>query len=90
MERDNKPSQTNVGKFVFSKKVADLDLFKYDSVEELLSYIASKDIELNMVKLFIKKANREMRVGNNNKRLFIRKTYNLDKEIETRICVTTK
>lgn len=75
---------------MFSKKVADFDLFKYESVKDLLNYVNGQDVELNKVKLFIRRANQEMRVGNNNKRLFMRKAFNLGEETNIRICVTTK
>jgi hypothetical protein len=89
-EQDNKPNPANMIKFAFSKKVTDLDLFKYSSVKDLFNYVNGQDVELNTVKLFIKKANREMRIGNNNRRLFIRKISGLDEEANSRICVTTK
>lgn len=89
MEKDDAQDSLN-SKFVFSKKVTDLDLFKYDSIKELLNYINSKDVELVKVKILIKKANRELSVGNSNIRLFIRKAYNLGAENKKRICVTTK
>jgi hypothetical protein len=89
-EKDGKPDSADVCKFVFSKKVTDLDLFKYDSVKELFNCINDKDIELVKVKMLIKKANKEMRIGNNNIRLFIRKAKNLGAEDKKRICVTTK
>lgn len=90
MEKDDTQDSTNACKFVFSKKVTDLDLFRHNSIKELFNYINGKDVELVKVKILIKKANREMRIGNNNIRLFIRKATNLGKENNKRICVTTK
>jgi hypothetical protein len=90
MEKDETYGPSNTSKFVFSKTVTDLDLFKHDSVKELLNYVNSKDVELVKVKILIKKANRELGVGNSNIRLFIRKASSLDKEDKKRICVTTK
>lgn len=90
MGKDDTQDSKNTNKFVFSKKVTDLDLFKYNSVKELFNYINSKDVEIVKVKILIKKANREMRVGNNNIRLFIRKAYNLGEASEKRICVSTR
>lgn len=90
MGKDDIQDSKNTNKFVFSKKVTDLDLFKYNSVKELFNYINSKDVEIVKVKILIKKANREMKVGNNNIRLFIRKAYNLGEEDKKRICVSTR
>lgn len=89
MGKDDIPDSANI-EFVFSKKVTDLDLFKYNSLKELLNYINNKDVELVMIKILIKKANRELSIGNSNIRLFIRKANKLGAENKKRICVTTK
>ena len=90
MEKEYIQDSNNIIKFVFSKTIFDLNLIKHDSIKELLNYINGKDVELMKVKILIKKANKEMRIGNNNKRLFIRKTFSSDKEDKSIICVTTK
>jgi hypothetical protein len=84
MEKDDK----NVSKFMFSKGVNDLDLFKHHSIKELLNYINYKDAELNKVKILIRKANRELRI--NGRQLFIRKSSGRDRETENRICITRR
>lgn len=76
---------------IFSKKIIDLDLlFKHDGVKELSNYINNEDVELDKVKILIKKANRELRIGG--MQLYIRKISNrgMDKEIENRICITRR
>ncbi len=73
---------------MFSKTVIDLDLFNHHSVKELSNYINNKDVELNKVKILIKKANRELRIEG--RQLFLRKSSGRDKEIENRICITNR
>lgn len=73
-------------KFVFSKTVIDLDLLKHNSVKDLFDYINNEDVELDKVKVLIKKANMKLRMDN--RQLFIRKSS--DKEVENRICVTRR
>ena len=89
-KKDVNPYLTNDSKFVFSKKVIKLDLFKHGCVKELLNYINSKDVELVKVEVLIKKANRELKIGNNNIKLFLRNASSLDAEEKKWICVTTK
>ena len=73
---------------MFSKTVIDLDLFKHHSVKELFNYINNKDVELDKVKILIKRANRELRIGG--MQLFIRKSSGRDKEVENLICITRR
>ncbi len=65
MEKDDKPNSAKVSKFMFSKGVIDLDLFRHHNVD-------NKDVELDKVKIFIRKANRELRIDG--RQLFIRKS----------------
>ncbi len=88
MEKDDKLDSMKVGKFMFSKAIINLDLIKHRSVNELLNYINNEDAELNKVKIFIKKANRELRIDG--RQLFIRKSSGRDKEVENRICTTKR
>lgn len=88
MKKDDKPDSANVSKFMFSKTLIDLDLFKHNSVKELLNYINNKDVELDKVKVLITKANRELRIDG--RQLFIRKSSGRDKEAENRICITRR
>jgi len=88
MEKDNKQDLANISKFMFSKTVINLDLFEHDSVKELFNYINNKDVELDKVKILIKKVNRELRMDN--RRLFVRKTSGRDKKAENRICITRR
>jgi len=73
-------------KFVLSKTVIDLDLLKRNSIKRLHQYINTNDVELNKVKILIKRANIDLRP--NGKQLFIRKST--DKEDENRICITRR
>lgn len=75
-------------RYMFSKTIIDLDLFKRHSVNELSNYINNKDVELDKVKILIKKANRELRIYG--RQLFIRKSSGMDKEVENRICITRR
>lgn len=88
MEKDTKSDTTNVNKFVLSKTVVDLDLLKRNSVKELLNYINEKDVEVDKVKILIKKANKELRIDS--RHLFIRKPSNPDKESKNIICITRR
>lgn len=88
MEKEDKQDPANIGKFVFSKTIIDLDLLKRSSVEELFNYVNSKDVELTKLKLLIKKANRELRIDS--RQLFIKKASVTDKEAENRICITKR
>ena len=88
MEKDDKPDSAKVSKFMFSRGVINSDLFKHHGVNELLNYIDSKDVELDKVKILIRKANRELRIDG--KQLFIRKSPSRDKEAENRICITKR
>jgi len=88
MEKDNKSDSIMTGKFMFSKTIIDLDLVKHRSVDELLNYINNEDVELDKVKIFIKKANRELRIDG--RQLFIRKSSGRDKDVENRICITKR
>jgi hypothetical protein len=76
----------NVGRFIFSKTIMDLDLFKNDSVKELFDYINNKDAELKEVKFLVRQANKKLKIFD--RQLFIRKSS--DKEVENRICVTRR
>lgn len=87
MEKDDKDS-AKVSKFMFSKGIIDSDLFKHHSVNELFNYVSSKDVELDKVKILIRKANRELRVDG--RQLFIRRSSGRDKETENRICITRR
>lgn len=79
----------NINKFMFSKSVIDLDLSKYNSsINELYNYINNKDVELNKVKIIVKKANRELKIYG--RQLFIRKASSRDKEAKNRICITKR
>ena len=75
-------------RYMFSKTVIDLDLFRHHSVNELFNYINNKDVELDKVKILIKNANRELRIDG--RQLFIRKSSGRDKEVENRICITRR
>jgi hypothetical protein len=86
MEKDDKLN--SVSKIMFSKTVINLDLFKLNSVKELLNYINNKDVELDKVKILVRKANRELKIEG--RQLFIRKSSGLDKEAENRICITKR
>ena len=77
-----------VSKFMFSKRVIDLDLFRHHNVKELFNYINNKDVELDKVKVLIRKANRELKTDG--RQLFIRKSSGRDKETENRICITRR
>jgi len=88
MEKDDKLDSANVSKFMFSKTIIDLDLSKHNSINELLNYINNKDVELDKVKVLIKRANRELRIDG--RQLFIRKSSGRDKEAENRICITRR
>ncbi len=73
-------------KFVFSSTIVDLDLLKRNSVKRLYQYINTNDIELDKVKILIKRANIDLRpIG---KQFFIRKSSN--KDDKNRICITTR
>lgn len=87
MEKDDKDS-AKVSKFMFSKKVIDLYLFKHHGIKELLNYMNNKDVELDKVKILIRKANRELRIDG--RQLFIRRSPGRDKEVENRICITRR
>lgn len=87
MEKDDKDS-AKVSKFMFSKRVIDSDLSKHHSVNELFNYVNNKDIELDKVKILIRKANRELRIDG--RQLFIRRSSGRDKETENRICITRR
>jgi len=87
MEKDDKDS-AKVSKFMFSKGIIDSDLFKHHSVDELSNYVNNKDVELDKVKILIRKANRELRVDG--RQLFIRRSSGRDKETENRICITRR
>lgn len=73
---------------MFSKTVIDLNLFKHDGIKELFNYIDNKDVDLDIVKILIKKANRELRIGG--MQLFIRKSSGRYKEVENLICITRR
>ena len=73
-------------KFVLSKTVIDLDLLKRNSIKRLHQYINTNDVELNKVKILIKKANIDLRP--NGKQLFIRRPS--DKDDNNRICITKR
>ena len=75
-------------RFMFSKTLADSDLFKHNGIKELLNYISEKDADLNNVKVLIKKANRELRTDS--RHLFIRKASSQNKEAVSRICMTRR
>ena len=75
-------------RFMFSKTLADSDLFKHNGIKELLNYISEKDAELNRVKVLIKKVNRELRTDS--RHLFIRKASSRNKEAISLICVSTR
>jgi len=79
-------SLNNNNRFIFSKTIVDLDLFKYNNFKELFDYINKNDVELDKVKILIKKANIKLRTGG--MKLFIRKSY--DKEVENIICVSRR
>ena len=87
MEKDDKDS-VKISKFMFSKRIIDLHLFKHHSVNELLNYINNKDVELDKVKILIRKANRELRIDG--RQLFIRRSSGRDKEVGNRICITRR
>ncbi len=78
----------NNNNFMFSKSVIDLDLSRYNSINELINYINNKDVDLNKIKIIIKKANRELRISG--RQLFIRKASKKDKEAKNRICITRR
>lgn len=73
---------------MFSKALADSDLFKNDGIKELHNYISEKDAELSKVKVLIKKANRKLRTDS--RHLFVRKASGRNKEAISLICVSTR
>lgn len=73
---------------MFSKTIIDLDLFRHHSIKELSNYINNKDVELDKIKILIKKANRELRIDG--RQLFVRKSSGRDKKVENRICITRR
>lgn len=77
-----------VGKSDISFSKGALELSRYDSVKKLLNYINNKDVELDNVRILIKKANRELRIYG--KQLYIRKSSVRDREAENRICITKR
>lgn len=78
MKKDNK--------FLFSKTIINLDLLRRDSINRLFKYINTDDVELDKVKILIKRANVDLRP--NGKQLFIRKPT--DKDDNNRICITRR
>lgn len=73
-------------KFVFSSTIIDLNLLKKNSVKRLYQYINTNDIELDKVKMLIKKANIDLRTSG--RQLFIRRS--IDEDIENKICITRR
>jgi hypothetical protein len=78
MKKDNK--------FLFSKTIINLDLLRRDSINRLFKYINTNDVELDKVKILIKRANIDLRP--NGKQLFIRRPT--DKDDNNRICITRR
>lgn len=75
-------------RFIFSKTLADSDLFKRNGIKELLNYINEKYAELDNVKILVRKANRELRIDS--RQLFIRKASSRNKEAVNLICITRR
>lgn len=88
MENDDKPDSANMSKFMLSKAVINLDLSKHNGIKELLNYISNEDVELNKVKILVKKANAELRT--HGRQLFIRGASSRDRKAENRICMTRR
>lgn len=82
------------GKFsvMFRKGMIDSgpDLFRYDSIKELINYVNNKDANIEMVKILIIKANRELKMRHTRKQLYVRKAQSNDKCAENRICMTNR
>lgn len=78
MKKDNK--------FLFSKTIINLDLLRRDSINRLFRYINTDDVDLDKVKILIKRANIDLRP--NGKQLFIRRPT--DKDDNNRICITRR
>lgn len=83
---NDKLSQTNVSKFVFSKRVINSELFKHHNIKKIFDYIYNKDVELVEVKILLRKANIKLRTEGI--QLYIRRSS--DKQAENLICVTTR
>lgn len=76
---------------LFSKGMMDSepDLFRYESVKELATYIDNKGAEIEKVKILIRKANRELKILRD-KKLYVRKSSSRDKDAKNRICMTSR
>ena len=78
---------------LFRKGMIDADpgLLRYNSIRELMNYIDNKDAKIESIKILITKVNRELRLrGLRDKRLYIRKASNRDREAENCICTTSR
>lgn len=78
MKKDNK--------FLFSKTIINLDLLRIDSINRLFRYINTDDVDLDKVKILIKRANVDLRPSG--KQLFIRRQTH--KDDKNRICITKR
>jgi hypothetical protein len=68
---------------------AEPELFKYNSVKELVDYVNKGNTDIEKVKALIIKANRELKKLRD-KKLYVRKATSRDKDAENRICITSR